>query len=80
MLQEQYGIEGWMLESDYPHFESVWPHTQEHFAKELAHLSPAQVRALTWENVSRLYRHEVPEALQLPPLDESAPTTMTTSV
>lgn len=70
-LQDEFGIEGWMFESDYPHFESFWPNSREHFARELAHLSPARVREFTWENVSRLYRHEVPAALQTPRVEQT---------
>lgn len=78
-MQEQLGLDGWMLEVDYPHFESPWPETQEYYGKDFEHMSTAQVRALAWENVSRLYRHEVPAALQLPALEESAPNTDPTS-
>jgi predicted TIM-barrel fold metal-dependent hydrolase len=58
-MKDEYGIDGWMLESDYPHMESVWPHTQEHHERELAAFDPAVVRALRWENAARLYRHPI---------------------
>jgi predicted TIM-barrel fold metal-dependent hydrolase len=65
-LGEAYGFDRWMLESDYPHPESVWPHSQEHYREALAGCSADFVRSISWETASRLFRHPVPEQLQLP--------------
>ncbi|MET0371411.1 MAG: amidohydrolase family protein [Sphingobium sp.] len=66
MVEERYGITGWMLEADYPHMESVWPETQSHYARQLDGLPDDVVRGLTWENASALFRHPVPTELQRP--------------
>jgi hypothetical protein len=48
-----------MLESDYPHADSTWPDTQLVAAQRLRDLPEAEVRMLTFENASRLFRHSV---------------------
>lgn len=65
-LRERLGVDHIMLESDYPHADSTWPDTQANARRGLADLSPDEVRKVTWENASRLFRHPVPEALQIP--------------
>ncbi|MGE3618949.1 MAG: amidohydrolase family protein [Acidimicrobiia bacterium] len=48
------------VESDYPHLDSLWPHTQAVLHDQLAHL-PAEVAAkVAWRNASELFGHEVP--------------------
>ncbi|MET0370360.1 MAG: amidohydrolase family protein [Sphingobium sp.] len=59
-VTERYGIDNWMLESDYPHMESVWPDSQAHYARELAGFTPARTEDITWRNAARLFRHPVP--------------------
>ena len=58
------GIEHILLESDYPHCDSTWPHTQQTIHQEIGHLPPDDIRKLTWENASNLYQHPVPTAIQ----------------
>jgi predicted TIM-barrel fold metal-dependent hydrolase len=60
------GLGHWMMESDYPHMESVWPESRAWYGRALAGLDDAAVRAFTWANVCHLYRHEIPEPLQVP--------------
>ena len=62
--RERIGVDHILLESDYPHCDSTWPNTQRVIEKEIGHLPPADVRKITWENASRLYRHAVPIAVQ----------------
>jgi predicted TIM-barrel fold metal-dependent hydrolase len=57
---EQLGLDGWMIELDYPHMESAWPHAQEHYGPQLAALAPGDAEALAWRNASNLFRHELP--------------------
>ncbi|MGQ0826289.1 MAG: amidohydrolase family protein [Actinomycetota bacterium] len=65
-LRDHIGIDHICLESDYPHADSTWPDTQALAHDGLAGLPAADVRKLTWENASKLFRHPVPEELQLP--------------
>jgi predicted TIM-barrel fold metal-dependent hydrolase len=66
-LRDRIGTDHILVEQDYPHCDSTWPNTQAVLAEELAGLPPPDVRAITWENASRLYRHPVPEAVQRDP-------------
>jgi predicted TIM-barrel fold metal-dependent hydrolase len=61
------GVENILLESDYPHADSTWPHTQEKIAAQIAGLSEAEVRKVTWQNAGELFRHPVPDAVQHDP-------------
>ena len=61
------GIGNILVESDYPHADSTWPHTQERLAAQLAGLSDAEVARVTWANASELFRHPVPDAVQRDP-------------
>jgi predicted TIM-barrel fold metal-dependent hydrolase len=65
-LREHIGIDHICLESDYPHADSTWPDTQERARTALAGCTPDEIRKLTWENASTLFRHPVPEELQKP--------------
>lgn len=65
-LGSEIGFDHILLESDYPHADSTWPDTQSRAERGLQGLGPSEVRMLTWENASRLFRHPVPADLQLP--------------
>jgi predicted TIM-barrel fold metal-dependent hydrolase len=65
-LRDRLGIDHIMIESDYPHADSTWPDTQDNARRGLADLSDTEVRKITWENASRLFRHPVPESMQVP--------------
>jgi predicted TIM-barrel fold metal-dependent hydrolase len=65
-LRDHIGIDHICLESDYPHADSTWPETQTLAAAGLAGMSDEEVRRLTWQNASELFRHEVPEELRIP--------------
>jgi predicted TIM-barrel fold metal-dependent hydrolase len=64
--REEIGIDRIMLETDYPHSDSSWPHTQALLAEALTGVPDDEVRKVTWENASRLFRHPVPAPLQMP--------------
>ena len=64
---ERIGLDHVMVEQDYPHCDSTWPDTQAVLARDLAGVPEHVVRAVTWENASRLYRHPVPERIQADP-------------
>ena len=61
------GAENVLLESDYPHADSTWPHTQEKVRRQVAGLSADDAAAVTWANAAKLFRHEVPAAVQQDP-------------
>ena len=63
-LRERIGVGHILLESDYPHCDSTWPQTQAVIGEEIGGLPAADIRAITWENASQLYRHPVPPAVQ----------------
>ncbi|MEU7869186.1 amidohydrolase family protein [Dactylosporangium sp. NPDC049140] len=66
-LRDVIGVDHILLEQDYPHCDSTWPHTQRTIEEEIGGLPAADVRKMTWENASVLYRHPVPDAVQQDP-------------
>lgn len=65
-LRDHIGVDHIMMETDYPHADSTWPDTQMRAKDRLSGMTPDEVRKLTWENASRLFRHSVPPELQIP--------------
>ncbi len=65
-LRDHIGVDHVMLESDYPHADSTWPATQAAARAGLAGCGADDVRRVTWENASRLFRVDVPVALRIP--------------
>jgi predicted TIM-barrel fold metal-dependent hydrolase len=61
------GAENIMVESDYPHCDSTWPHTQAMLHEQLHKLPKKAIERITWRNASELFRHDVPEAVQSDP-------------
>ena len=53
-----------MIETDYPHGDSLWPHSQEHFRARLACLAPEERDRWALTNASAPYRHPLPDALR----------------
>ena len=66
-LRDRIGIDHILLESDYPHCDSTWPNTQRVINEEIGGLPAEDIKKMTWENASILYRHPVPEAIQRSP-------------
>jgi predicted TIM-barrel fold metal-dependent hydrolase len=64
---DRIGPDNIMLEADYPHCDSTWPHTQQTVHEQIGDLSPELIRKFTWENASRLYQHPVPFEVQRDP-------------
>ena len=50
-----------MIEQDYPHIDSTWPRTQQLTVEALAGMPADDVRRITWQNASELYRFPVPQ-------------------
>lgn len=66
-LRDVIGVDHIFLEQDYPHCDSTWPRTQQVIAKEIGGLPEDDVRRMTWQNASEVYRHPVPAAVQRDP-------------
>ncbi len=66
-LRDRIGIDHILLESDYPHCDSTWPNTQRVIDEEIGGLPAEDIKKMTWENASILYRHPVPDAIQRSP-------------
>jgi predicted TIM-barrel fold metal-dependent hydrolase len=66
-LRDRIGVSHILLESDYPHCDSTWPNTQRVIEEEIGGLPDEDVKKMTWENASLLYRHPVPLAVQQSP-------------
>jgi predicted TIM-barrel fold metal-dependent hydrolase len=66
-LRDRIGVDKILLESDYPHCDSTWPDTQTVIEREIGGLPADDVRKITWENASKLYRHPVPPEVQADP-------------
>lgn len=45
-----------MMEVDYPHIDSTWPHSQARLLEQLGHLDDETTRKLTYGNAAHLYR------------------------
>lgn len=58
--RERIGVGHILLESDYPHCDSTWPHTQELVRRDIGGLPADDIRRITWQNAAELYRHPVP--------------------
>jgi predicted TIM-barrel fold metal-dependent hydrolase len=67
MQHERIGADNIMLEADYPHCDSTWPHTQQAIHEQIGDLPQDVIGKITWENASRLYRHPVPVEVQRDP-------------
>jgi predicted TIM-barrel fold metal-dependent hydrolase len=62
-LRERIGVDHILLEEDYPHSDSLWPRTQSVIKQAIGDLPAADVRRITWENASTIYRHPVPQSV-----------------
>jgi predicted TIM-barrel fold metal-dependent hydrolase len=71
-LRAHIGIDHICLESDYPHADSTWPDTQLRAVDGLGDFTTSEVRKVTWENASNLFRHPVPAELRLPAAEKGA--------
>jgi len=66
-LRDRIGVDKILLEADYPHCDSTWPDTQAVIEREIGGLPADDIRRITWENASNLYRHPVPPEVQADP-------------
>ena len=54
-LIDSYGPENLMWGSDYPHPDSVWPHSLEAIKRQMGHLPAQTVKKITHDNAAKLY-------------------------
>jgi predicted TIM-barrel fold metal-dependent hydrolase len=69
-LRHVIGVDHIMLETDYPHGDSTWPHTQDVIAERWRDVPPGELRKLCCENAAALYRHPLPDVVR--PVDAEA--------
>jgi hypothetical protein len=63
-VADRIGVDHLLVESDYPHLDSLWPNTQAAIHDQLKHLPEVAIRKISWANASKLFRHPVPDAIQ----------------
>ena len=56
-LRDHIGVDRIMFESDYPHFDSSWPNTQDILHSQIRHFTPDEIAKVTHQTASALYRH-----------------------
>src|SRR4029077_3820200 len=59
-IRDRIGVDHIMVEVDYPHADSTWPDTQQHFKELLADFSLDEIREVTHLNAAKLFRHPLP--------------------
>jgi predicted TIM-barrel fold metal-dependent hydrolase len=57
---DKIGVDHVVAESDYPHGDGTWPHTQRVMERMLSGLPVEWIRKITHENAAQLYRHPLP--------------------
>ncbi|HVN83637.1 MAG TPA: amidohydrolase family protein [Candidatus Binatia bacterium] len=57
---DKIGVDHVVAESDYPHGDGTWPHTQMVMERMLSGLPVEWIRKITHENAAKLYRHQLP--------------------
>jgi len=67
-LRHEIGIDRIMLEADYPHADSTWPHTQAAVHALVDGLSPDEIDRVVFANAAALYRHPLPKDVATAPL------------
>jgi predicted TIM-barrel fold metal-dependent hydrolase len=58
------GVDHILLESDYPHQDGTWPHTQRILHEQIGHFPADELRKLTWQNAADLFQFDVPVSVQ----------------
>ncbi|MDA8047763.1 MAG: amidohydrolase family protein [Actinomycetota bacterium] len=62
LTRDVIGVDNILVEADYPHSDSTWPHTQALLEYQLRNLSVAEQRRICWKNAVDLFRHCDPPA------------------
>ena len=61
-LRHVIGVENIMVESDYPHADSMWLDTQSVLAASMGHRPVGEIRAIAAGNAARVFDHPLPPA------------------
>jgi len=61
------GIDNIVFETDFPHTDASWPDTQELLHRHLTGLPEDEARKISWQNAAALFRHPIPDTVQLDP-------------
>jgi predicted TIM-barrel fold metal-dependent hydrolase len=64
-LRHLIGVDHIMVEVDYPHGDSIWPHVQRTIGEAWGHIPNDELRQMCSLNAAKLYRHPLP-SLVLP--------------
>jgi predicted TIM-barrel fold metal-dependent hydrolase len=59
-MSQELDFHNWIMEVDYPHMESLWPHSHQIFADELKGADPDFIESITWKRASALYDFVLP--------------------
>jgi predicted TIM-barrel fold metal-dependent hydrolase len=62
-LRHEIGVDHIMYETDFPHTDSSWPHTQAIVANQLRDVPKNEADLMTYKNAAALYRHPLPDDL-----------------
>jgi predicted TIM-barrel fold metal-dependent hydrolase len=54
------GVENILMESDYPHADSTWPHTQATLQRHMRDIPDDEVRRMCWQNAVELFGMPTP--------------------
>ncbi len=66
-VTDRIGEDHVLIESDYPHLDSLWPDTSTILWNQLKDLPDELVQKIAWKNAAALFNHDVPvEAQQAP--------------
>jgi predicted TIM-barrel fold metal-dependent hydrolase len=57
------GVENIMVETDYPHGDGTWPHTQDLIADVWGHIPADELRLMCHANAAQLFRHPLPDTV-----------------
>jgi predicted TIM-barrel fold metal-dependent hydrolase len=72
-LLDLIGEDSVMVETDYPHFDSTWPDSQQMIRNELEHLPDDVIRKVCFGNAARIYHHPAPPADMVAASEVGAP-------
>lgn len=62
------GVDHIMFETDYPHADSTWPHSQDLLRKRLGDLPYDEASMIAGGNAARVFRHPLPTSDEWPPV------------
>jgi predicted TIM-barrel fold metal-dependent hydrolase len=60
------GVDHILFETDYPHADSTWPHSQDLLRKRLGHIPFEEASLIAGGNAARLFRHPLPTGADWP--------------